>query len=251
MKKLVSIIALCAIATPAFSATKAARPSYLTRNANGGYNVTYAYTDKAKSGWYGSLRAELAFLNFKNKYYFEGDYIGDDKYSFEPIFAVDGAFGKRIDYFWRAEVEVGYITQFKDEDEGYKTTLTTPYVMANGYYDFSNNLYLGAGLGVAMPKMELLDDQFISGNNPKWGVSPMAGLMAGWTHKLDDNIVLDLRYRIAGFMGHEQERQWGAGAMIDTNGDGTADSLVEGMHLKDKIGLILDNSISIGIRYEF
>ena len=248
MKKLVSIIALCAIATPAFAATKTTRPSHLTRNSNGGYDVTYNYSDKAKTGWYGSVRAELALMNFKNKYYVEGDYIGDDKYSFKPIFAIDAAVGKRINYFWRAELEVGYLSQFKDEDEGYKVTMAVPYAMANGYYDFSNGLYVGAGLGVAFPKMELIDDQFKSGNNPKWGVSPMAGLMAGFTH---NNLVLDLRYRVSGFIGHDQERQWAPGTMLDTDGDGTAETDVSGLHLKDKIGFVLDNSISVGLRYEF
>ena len=244
MKKIVSIIALCAVVGPAFAESKPARPSYLTRNANGSYDVTYSYTDKAKSGWYGSLRAELAFLNFKNKYYKEGEYLGADDYSFETLFAADFAFGKRFDYFWRAEVEAGYITEFSDSDEGYEVKFTTPYLMANGYYDFSNGLYLGAGLGAAMMRMELIDDAFISGNNPKWQVSPMAGLMAGFTHKLDDNLVLDLRYRIAGFFGGEQKRQWNSTAEI-------AGVSVANQHLKDKIGFVLDNSISIGIRYEF
>ena len=248
MKKLVSVIALFAVVTPAFAATKAARPSYLTRGANGSYDVTYSYTDKAKSGWYGSLRAELAFLSFENKYTTDipGLHdLGSDKYSFQPLFALNGAFGKRINYFWRGEVEIGYITEFSDKDEGYEVKMTTPYVMANGYYDFTNGLYVGAGLGVAMPKMELIDDQFKTGNNPKWGISPMVGVMAGYSHKLDDNLVLDLRYRLTGFMGHEQERTWADGTSLPVVGD------VSGKHFKDKIGLILDNSISVGIRYEF
>ena len=250
MKRLVSVLVLAMIVTPSFAATKAARPSYLTSTGNGGYDVTYSYQDKEKSGWYGSLRAELAMLSFKNKYYFEGEYVGKDEYSFHPLLAIDGAVGKRIDYFWRGEVEVGYITEFSDKDEGYEVKMTTPYVMANGYYDFANGLYVGAGLGVAMPKMEFIDDEFKSGNNPKWGVSPMVGLMAGYTHKLDDNLVLDLRYRIAGFMGHDQERTFATGAELDIDGDSVPDD-ISGMHLKDKIGLILDNSISLGIRYEF
>ena len=242
MKKLVSFMVLFAAVTPAFSATSAARPSYLKRTGNGAYNVTYSYTDKAKSGWYGSMRAELAFLSFKNKYYIEGVYSDKNTYSFEPEFAFDLAFGKRINYFWRAEVEAGYITKFSDKDEGYEFNLSVPYVMANGYYDFTNGLYVGAGIGVAVPRTELNDDQFKSGNNPKWGVSPMAGLMAGYSHKLDDNLVLDLRYRIAGFMGNEQERQWGPTVVPVALAD---------LHFKNKMGLILDNSISIGIRYEF
>lgn len=248
MKKVVSIIALLTVTTPAFSATKAARPSYLTRNSNGAYDVTYSYQDKAKSGWYGSVRAELSFLNWENKYSTDipgAGSAGSDKYSFKPVFSPNLAFGKKINYFWRAEVEAGYITRFSDTDEGYEFRLSAPYIMANGYYDFTNGLYVGAGLGIAIPKMELIDDAFKSGNNPKWSVSPMLGLMAGYAHKLDDNLVLDLRYRIAGFSGSEQEREWAAGTSLPGVGD------VGGLHLKNKVGLILDNSISIGIRYEF
>ena len=239
MKKLVSVIALIALATPAFAATKPARPSYLTRNGNSAYNVTYSYTDKAKSGWYGSLRAELALLNWKNKYSSAApESLADDHddYSFEPLFAFNGAFGKRLNYFWRVEVEGGYITKFTDEDAGYKFTLDVPYLIANGYYDFVNGLYVGAGLGVAFPTTTLDSAYYTdNGNRSKTAVSPMAGLMLGYSHKLDDNLVLDLRYRLAGFYGTKQSRALPAPQN----------------YLENKIGLILDNSISIGIRYEF
>ncbi len=253
MKKLVSILAILVI-TPSFAATKAARPSYLTRNGNGAYEVTYNYTDKEKSGWYGVIRAEMNFLNWENKYSTDIPGLADagsDKYSFEQVFGVDVAFGKKINYFWRAELELGYITEFSDKDQGYEMTLSTPYLMANGYYDFTNGFYLGAGLGAAMPTTELIDDTFKSGNNPKTSISPMAGLMFGFSHQLDDNLVLDLRYRIAGFWGHEQKREWLPGTWLDTNNDGVADTLVEYKHLANKIDFILDNSISLGIRYEF
>ena len=245
MKKLISVIALLAVATPAFAATKTPRPSHITRASDGSYDVTYNYTDKAKSGWYAAARAELSFLNFKNKYYVEGESIGSDNYSLEPIFAADLAFGKRINYFWRAELEAGYMSEFSDSDEGYEVKLSTPYAMFNGYYDFNNGIYLGAGIGVAMPRTELLDQEFKSGGNPEWSVSPMMGFMAGYSYKLDDSLVLDLRYRLAGFYGNSQERQWVDGATLP---DGTD---VGGMHLKDKMGLVLSNSISVGLRYEF
>lgn len=239
MKKLVSIIALCAVVSPAFSATKAARPSYLTRNANGGYDVTYSYMDKQKSGWYGSLRAELAFLNWKNKYLTDAPLSPQDdhdNFSFEPLFTVNGAFGKRFDYFWRAEVEVGYITEFTDEDEGYKFSMSVPYAMINGYYDFTNGLYIGAGAGIALPITSWDSIAFTdAGNRSKTGVSPMAGLMLGYAHKLDDNIVLDLRYRLAGFYGNKQRREMAAPLN----------------YFESKTGLVLDNSVSVGIRYEF
>ncbi|MBO4625691.1 MAG: hypothetical protein J5679_00230 [Alphaproteobacteria bacterium] len=241
MKKLVSVLAILAV-SPAFAASKAARPSYLTRGADGAYDVTYSYTDKVKSGWYGSVRAAMNFLNWENKYYVEGTYMGNDKYSFEPVFSFDIAFGKKINYFWRAEVEAGYLSKYSDKDEGYEITLSTPYIVANGYYDFTNGLYVGAGLGIAMPTTELIDEEFKSGNSPMTSVSPMGGLMFGFAHQLDDNLVLDLRYRIAGYMGHAQERQW-----VDDPALGP----LQNLHLKNEIGFILDNSISLGIRYEF
>ncbi len=238
MKKLVSIIALCAVVTPAFSATKAARPSQLARNANGGYDVTYNYTDKAKSGWYGALRAELSFLNWKNEYSSNNPLdptANSDTYSFEPLFAADLSFGKRINYFWRAEGEIGYITQFTDEGGGYKFTLSVPYVMANGYYDFDNGLYLGAGVGIALPMTTWDAVTFTNPDDRKeTSISPMLGLMAGYSYKLDDNLVLDLRYRIAGFYGSTHKLEY------DT-----------AYYFKSKIGLVLDNSVSIGVRYEF
>lgn len=243
MKKLVSMIALCAVATPAFAATSAARPSYLKRSSDGAYNVTYSYQDKAKAGWYGALRAELNFLSWKNEYSTTGapaDLGADhDDYSFKPVFGASIAFGKHINYFWRAEVEAGYITEFTDKDNGAEFSLSLPYIMANGYYDFANGIYLGAGLGVALPTTTLDANFFTdSGNRKHVGVSPMLGLMAGYSHKLDDNLVLDLRYRLAGAYGSEQERKY-------------LDALSVKQTFKNEIGLILDNSISLGIRYEF
>jgi len=247
MKKLVSLVVALVMMAPAFGATANARPQSLKKDGRGGYNVTYSYQDKAKSGWYGALRAELNFLSWKNEYTTDipgARDAGSDSYSFKPIFATDIAFGKHLDYFWRGEVEAGYITQFADSDEGYEFRMSVPYVIANGYYDFTNGVYLGAGLGVALPRIELLDDAFKSGNNPKWGVSPMFGLMAGYAHQLDDNLVLDLRYRLSGFWGPEQKREWSVGAMINS-------FPVGGYHLKNDVSFVLDNSISVGVRYEF
>ncbi|MBP5363756.1 MAG: hypothetical protein J6Y49_00185 [Alphaproteobacteria bacterium] len=248
MKRLISIVALLAIATPAFAATKTPRPSHITRTSDGSYDVTYNYTDKAKSGWYAAARAELSLLNWTNKYSSDSPTVNEalksDDFSFEPLFSANLAFGKRINYFWRAELEAGYISKFTDEDEGYKFALSVPYAMFNGYYDFNNGIYLGAGIGVAFPETELSDDEFTSGGGKKMEVSPMGALMAGYSYKLDDNLVLDLRYRLAGFYGTTQKRTWVDDAKIG----GTE---VGGCYLKNKMGLVLSNSISVGLRYEF
>ncbi|MBR1380423.1 MAG: porin family protein [Alphaproteobacteria bacterium] len=237
MKKLVSTLAIMLIAAPAIAA-----PSYLKRDSDGGYNVTYDYTDKAKTGWYGTARAELSFLNWKNKY--STDYTGvfteygSDSYSMEPVFGGSLSVGRRFGYFWRGEVEAGYIGNFTDKDDGFEFELSIPYLTANAYYDFTSGLYVGAGIGAAMPTTKMDGLYFTdNGNRTHRGFGVDAGVMVGYSHKLDDNFVLDLRYRLAGISGVKQTRE-----IMDATD--TYDFQV-------KTGFIMDNSISLGIRYEF
>ncbi len=235
MKKILSI---CLASAMTFGAAHAA-PGYLTRNNDGSYNVTYNYTDKAKSGWYLGGRASLSLLNWTNKY--SSDDAGadasysNDEYSFEPVFGGALFAGHKFNYFWRAEVEAGMLGQFTDKDMGIEFKMTVPYVMLNGYYDFINGLYIGGGLGIAMPKTELDWAAFESGNRAERAISPMFGVMLGWTRKLDDNLVMDLRYRLAGFSGTEHTRTFE----------------LDGVAFTNDIGFVLDNSFSIGLRYEF
>ena len=242
MKKVLSVAVLAAITATAVDAA----PSHLTRTKNGGYQVTYDYNDKAKTGWYVGGRAELSFLKWKNEYSTEPEIgVGENTESFtESVFGGSLFVGRTLDYFWRAELEAGLIGQYADKDMGFEFKLTVPYVMLNGYYDFTNGLYLGAGVGVALPKTELDDVEFESGTRSKRAVSPMGALMAGWTHKLDNNLVLDLRYRLAAFNGTKHTRAFADGVMV-----GTED--FSGIKFTNDIGLILDNSLSIGLRYEF
>lgn len=238
MKKIVSLVVLAGLtAVPAFAA-----PSHIARDSRGGYNVTYDYKDKEKTGWYVTGRAELSFMNWKNKY--SSDWplanaeFDSDKYSFEPVFGGSLSAGRKFGYFWRAELEAGFIGQFSDKDAGFEFNLSAPYVMANGYYDFTNGLYVGGGLGIAVPITRVDSDIFLSGERTKTSVSPMAGVMLGWTTQLDDSLVLDIRYRLAGFNGTKHTRHF------ETEDNSQ-------YYFENKIGLILDNSISIGLRYEF
>jgi opacity protein-like surface antigen len=236
MKKIVS--ALLIVGFSASAATAA--PSYIKRDGARGYNVTYDYKDKEKSGWYAAIRAQLNLLNWKNTYYSDWvGYNGNDEYSFKPVFGGSAAAGRRFEYFWRAEVEAGYTGLFSDEGQGISFNFSAPYVLANIYYDFNGGLYLGAGLGAAAPIMVLEGDIFLPGGRVKTSVSPMAGLMAGYSRKLDDNIALDLRYRIAGWSGAKQTRHF------------TDNPVTTTFYLENKIGLVLENSFSVGLRYEF
>ncbi len=232
MKKIISLAAVAALAV---TAADAAVPSHLVRNSKGGYDVTYNYADKAKTGWYVGGRVALSLMNWENESSTnapDSDDLKDESFT-EFVFGGNLFAGRRIGYFWRAEVEAGLIGQYEEEELDTTFKLTIPYVMANGYYDFANGFYLGAGAGVAMPKTELMGGYFTGGDSSERNVSPMFGLMAGYSYKLDSNLVLDFRYRLAGLWGTEQKREFGV------------------YELKNKIGLILDNSISLGLRYEF
>lgn len=240
MKRLVSLAVLLACATPAVAA-----PSYLTRGADGGYVVTYDYTDKAKTGWYIGARADLNFWNWKNEYSTGDNFnpvesYGSDEYSFEPAFGGSLFGGRQFAYFWRAELEAGYLGYFKDKDFAAEFTMQIPYVLLNGYYDFTNGLYLGAGVGAAM-SITTLDMTWADGSErTEYNFSPMAGVMVGYSHELDNNLVLDIRYRLSGLMGGEQR----INNLHFDDGSGAT-------WFQNDIDFILDNSISVGIRYEF
>lgn len=240
MKKFVSLSVLMGLmVSPTFAAVRGATPSHITKDGKGGYDVTYNYKDKAKTGWYVTGRAELSFLNFKNKYSVSSldldvdNESDDDKYSFKPVFGGSLAAGKKINYFWRAEVEGGYLGYFEDEDADAKFSISMPYAMLNGFYDFTNGLYVGAGVGATLAQYKIKDVELFSKEKTK--LSPMGALMFGWTKKLDENLVVDLRYRLAGMTGAE----------LKTGINGSDASF------KSKTGMILDNSVSLGIRYEF
>ena len=234
MKKIVSLAVLAAITATAADAA----PSRLVRGNDGSYNVTYDYNDKAKSGWYLGGRVGLSFMSWENEYSTDepgaDEAFDKDEYSFESVFGGSLFVGRTFDYFWRAEVEAGVIGQFEDKDDGFEFQLTVPYVMLNGYYDFANGLYVGAGLGVAMPKTELDGAAFESGGRTERAVSAMGAIMAGYVYELDYNLALDLRLRLAAFGGTEHER--------------TLDS---GYKFKNEIGTIWDTSMSVGLRYKF
>lgn len=243
MKKVISVLGLFSLVATAANAA----PSHIMRDSNGGYLVTYDYTDKAKTGWYVGARADLNILNWENKYSVDSgltaseDYASD-KYSFEPVFGGSVFAGRSFSYFWRAELEAGYMGYFEDKDGESEFTMQIPYLMVNGYYDFTNGLYLGAGVGVAMPITTIDLGATLAttdgSDRKEYGFAPMAGVMLGYSHKLDDNLVLDVRYRLAGMTGLDQR----------------VNMFIEGENshwFQNDIDFILDNSISIGLRYEF
>ena len=235
MKKIVSLAVLAVLTTTVADAA----PSYIKRDAKGGYDVTYDYTDKAKNGWYVGGHVALNIASWENEYDTNAPKVfPNDSYT-EFLFGGDLFVGKTFNYFWRAELEGGLLGQFEDEYSGTTFKMTIPYLMANGYYDFTNGLYVGAGVGIAMPKTELQGLHFNGGDTSKQTVSPMVGVMLGYTYELDYNLTLDLRYRLSGLMGNKLERTYEDIDDMNT------------YNISNDIGLIFDNSVSVGIRYNF
>lgn len=203
-----------------------------------------------RGNWYIGGRLGLHLASWKNKYhgtpanYAFNDDEDHDKYVFEPIFGANLFAGYRFTPHWRIDGEFGYMTQFSDSDNGFTFKLQTPYTTANAYYDFDNGIYLGAGLGLAFPRGTLDFANFEAGNASKTRVSPMGALMAGYSYYMTDSLALDFRYRLAGFTGPKWTRNVISGTVVDDNG-------VELKTLETKVGFIIDNSLSIGLRYEF
>jgi len=167
-----------------------------------------------------------------------------DSYIFEPVFGADIFAGRHFGPAWRGDLELGYISQFKDSEDDFTFKLSTTYLMANAYYDFLGGFYLGGGLGFALPKATLNWDYFTSKSESDTRLSFMWGLSTGLTHPLSDSIVLDIRYRISGFWGPKWSRM-----VKQPDYQNAGGTNIES--LETRVGFVLDNSISLGVRYEF
>lgn len=167
-----------------------------------------------------------------------------DDYIFEPVFGGGIFAGRHFGPAWRGDIEFGYMTQFSDSDNGFAFKLSAPYLTANAYYDFLDGFYLGAGVGFAFPKATLDWEWFVANSATETRLSFIGGLSAGFARPLSENMILDIRYRIAGFYGPT----WTRGVLQPEYGTATGSDLES---LKTRVGFVLDNSISIGVRYEF
>jgi len=227
MKKLISGLFFATLIMPVFAAPVYRMP--VKQADSGWFNGT----------WYGGIRGELSFLNWENEYSASDvDVDGQaDSFSFESVFGGSLSVGHIFSENWRGEVEAGLIGKFEDSAYGVDFSLTVPYVSVNAMYDFTYpqvaGLYVGGGLGIALPK---IDFDYYTINIKKRAVSPMFSFMVGWSYEMEEGLNLDLRYRLSALFGPEGKESNidGAGAWFEIN-----------------TGLILDNSISLGLRYEF
>lgn len=199
--------------------------------------------------WYVGGRVALHMLSWKNHYkgapssYNFDNGEDHDSYVFEPVFGGNIFAGYRFTPNWRGDVEFGYLTQFSDSDNGFTFKFSTPYITANAYYDFESGFYLGAGVGMAFPRATMDWEYFQKGSASETKLSFTGALMAGYSYNLSDSVALDFRYRLAGFTGPKWTRNVLPGIKDANN--------VELESLETRVGFTLDNSLSLGLRYEF
>lgn len=208
---------------------------------------TVARADDDKNAYVGA-RLDLNLLNFKTKYSatpataIVDPNADSDSYKFEPVFGGNIFVGRNFSRAWRGDLEFGYMSKFTDSDEGITLSLSTLYLLGNVYYNFDGGIYLGAGVGAAFPNVKMDWTYFESGNSSTTNTSFMGAAMLGYSHRLSDNVVLDLRYRLAAFDGPEIKRNVEGYQVVGYDPLET---------LKTDIKTVWDNSFSIGIRYEF
>ncbi len=233
MKKVISAAVLAALVVPgiAGAANANAQPNMLQRWFGG--------------VWYGTVRGEMSLMNWKNDYSSDVADLDNksESFSFESVFGGSLAVGHIADANWRGELEAGLIGRFTDSGYGADFKLTIPYVSVNVMYDFANNVYVGGGLGVALPKMDLgvsvynknLGD-WIAFDAQERKVTPKFDMMIGYSYGLTEQMNLDFRYKLSVMFGP----------------DVTENGVYSNKYwLKTDLGTIVSNSFSIGLRYEF
>ena len=183
------------------------------------------------------LNADLSF--YSGKYTQSGDGSEPsttENYRFKPVIGLDLTTGYRINKKWRFDGSVGYMGKYLESEtndrdiSGLQKTdlsLETFYITANAYYDIAYGIYAGLGLGMAFVNMTV-DDTF-GGKESKTNISPMGAGIIGWTYMLDEKIDFDIHYRLSLYNGGKLTI---AGATFDA-------------------GTIINNTLSVGVRYHF
>ena len=214
---------------------------------NSGTSGAYVY-NKGGAGYVG-MNLDINLLNWRNEYkalpvaYNEA--FNHDDYRFKPLIGGHIVAGYRFNPGWRMDIEGGFTSEFEDSDNGLSFKLSVPYVTANVYHDFTNGLYLGIGGGAAFPTISMEWEHFTSSNSSKTATSPMGAAMIGYAYYLSENLILDVRYRFAGFKGPKLTRGVAGWSIA------VGDQEIPLESVETSVGFMMDNSISIGLKYEF
>lgn len=197
--------------------------------------------------WYVGINAMMNLWSWENEYGSDKPGVvllsNSDDYSFEPVFGGALVVGTYFQSGLRGDIELGMSSEFSDADDFATYKLSVPYLMANVYYDFESGMYLGGGLGVARPEVTLSGASFIGGGSKETSISPKVGFGVGYATEIADNVFIDFRYRLSLMKGTDIIRsfEWEA-----TPGSGLGQYV-----LQVENDLILENALSVGIRFNF
>ena len=183
--------------------------------------------------FYMGLNGDLSFLSWKNKY--SGTESGSDRFTLKPLLGADAVVGFNFNKNWRVDAELGYIGKYTEKETentplGIAKTefnLQTYYTNLNAYCDIAYGFYAGVGGGLAIVKLSA--DDTLAHNASVTNLSPMGALMFGWSYALDEKVDFDIRYRFAVFNGGDLNI---GGVNVDS-------------------GIVMNNSLSLGVKYYF
>ena len=153
--------------------------------------------------------------------------------------------GRRINDNWRAEVEAGYLSEFrhKDCDRGtcFNLRMSAPYVSFNMTYNMLEQnwgwLYAGFGLGFAFTDARVTDG-FLNTQGDTTQVSLMPSLMAGFRTRVSDTWFLDIGYRFSMMNYGRMQYLWVDNASVTQT-------------FTNDIGWVMNHGFRVGLFYEF
>jgi len=211
---------------------------------------TYVPVQQKKSSepgeWYVGANFMMNMLSWENDY--KSDYDGSDlmfskdTYSFESVTGFSVVLGRRFESGIRGDIEFGKTSTFTDEDDVAQFSMDMMYVMGNLYYDFGSGVYLGAGVGAAKPTVKIEGALFGGAGGENSSISPKVGAAIGYAAQIADSVFVDFRYRLSGLKGTDLSKSF---LWDQYTGE------FEPYILQIESGLILENSVSLGLRYSF
>ena len=144
---------------------------------------------------------------------------------------------------WSVEMEIGHLFEYSHRNCShggcYTIGLATPFAVASAVYNTNARdwgwLYFGAGIGVAAPELSVKD--FPDGTRSNTNLSLMPSVMAGYRTRISDAWFFDFGYRLGLFNVDEMRHNAEVAGNMET--------------FSNKIGWVMNHSISLGLVYAF
>jgi len=203
-----------------------------------------AWAPPVQHEWYAGASFVQNFASFTENHSISGTAVADTvNHSAASQMGFAAFLGRRLGDHWRAEMEIGYLSEYshKDCDDGVCFTLglSAPYALVSATYNTIEQnwgwLYAGAGIGVAMPEARVDGFDNIKGTSTHFSVMP--ALMLGYRARIADTWYADLGYRFSAYDAGK--------VSYDFDDSGTPRTFT------NDIGWVLNHSLRIGLAYEF